>query len=183
MKTFRLAAIAVTVAALGAGSVHAQIKETQPAEFPPASYKGKQYVDSKGCVFIRAGIDGNVSWVPRVTRTRKAVCGFKPTAGTQVAAAAPAAAPAQPPVQITVDAPAAAPAAAAPAPKPRPKVVRQVAPKPKPVRRVAKKAPVRKPAPVRVEPVPTPPAAVVTAAPKGTQLASACPGASPISQQ
>lgn len=82
MKLSRAIAIAIIAGSFGvAAGVNAQSLRNvdTPNEFPPASYKGKQYVDSKGCVYIRAGIDGNVTWVPRMTRDRKVVCGYKPT--------------------------------------------------------------------------------------------------------
>ena len=50
-------ALAVADTALQAQTLRAV---RPPAEFPPASFRGKQFVDSRGCVYIRAGIDGNV---------------------------------------------------------------------------------------------------------------------------
>lgn len=83
-------ALAILVAATLAGPTTAQTlrKVTTPAENPPTSFKGKQYVDSRGCVFIRAGFGGKTTWVPRVNRQRKVYCSKRNTpslSGSQLA--------------------------------------------------------------------------------------------------
>ncbi|KRS10738.1 hypothetical protein XM53_19595 [Roseovarius atlanticus] len=163
-----------------------------PAEFPPANYTGRQYVDSRGCVFIRAGIDGDVTWVPRVTRGRKVICGFQPSLGAGTATASARPGPAQPAAQqpevITVpQQPAAAPSPApttrrvATAPK---KVVRQ-APAPKPAATTSTAA--ASPKIIRVTPSPAAaPAPAPAPAPKTRRVVQnqpACPGASAVSQR
>lgn len=129
-------AIAMVAGAFGSHPVQAQnLRDVQaPAEFPPASYKGNQYVDSQGCVYIRADIDGNITWVPRVNRQRNLLCGQTPT---RVARSAPASAPTvQAPQQITIDAPAAPAAKPSVAPTaPAPRVATALAPAPAPQRR------------------------------------------------
>lgn len=116
MHKIRLSVVLIAAMAAGAGAADAQSLRNadEPAEFPPDSYTGRQYVDSRGCVYIRAGFDGAVTWVPRVDRGRNVVCGFQPTlTGPRTlptVADAPATTPA--PVPRTV--------MAAPAPTPAP---------------------------------------------------------------
>lgn len=102
----------------------------QPAEYPPASYEGRQYVDSRGCVYIRAGIDGQVSWVPRVSREREVICDQVPTfTPAQLAAlngGGAASVPVLPGPQISNVTPVAPVAVAAPAPAPHPNVVNDI---------------------------------------------------------
>lgn len=182
MKITRIAAMAIIMGTFGAGAVQAQSFRNLPAEFPPSSYKGKQYVDSKGCVFIRAGIDGTVTWVPRVSRKRQAVCGFKPSDVGSASASAAASPAARAPVQITMND---APAAAALQPRPAParvataqRPVQQVRPAPVVTRQTALK-PVRQAAP---KPAATASAPVVKRAPVAA-APTVCAGRSALSQQ
>jgi hypothetical protein len=50
-----------------------------PAELPPKGFAGQQYVDSRGCLFVRAGPEGNETWIPRVTRDGAALCDNLPS--------------------------------------------------------------------------------------------------------
>ncbi|KIC08143.1 sporulation protein [Leisingera sp. ANG-M1] len=204
MKITRIIALAIITGTTGAAGLQAQTqRETSPpAEYPPASFKGKQYVDSRGCIYIRAGIDGNITWVPRVTRSRKQICGFAPT---KVAGATRQQQTAPPPELITLEpsqqpaqtaaakpAPAkpvparpAAPAAAAASTPPKvvttakPRRTRQTtSARPAPAAAAPKPAAAPKQV-VRVTPKPAP----APAAPAVAPAASGCEGISEISRQ
>lgn len=130
---FKIAAVAFATAL---GSFAAQADISGPSNLPPAGFKGQQFVDSRGCIFLKAGYGGQVTWVARVSRDRKPLCGFPPTFGPQpaieVAEAAPVApakpAPATPaPVAVATAKPAAAPLTA---PVVKPAAVSVAAPPP-----------------------------------------------------
>ena len=95
--------------------------DSVPAETPPSNFTGMQYVDSKGCAFIRVGFSGPARWVPSVTRQRRQVCGLPPSMSanerTQVAVSQASASAT--PVEITFDDPVVASTPRAAAPKPR----------------------------------------------------------------
>lgn len=70
---------AVLCVLLAASSIADAREVMRPAETPPASFAGQQYVDSAGCLFLRAGSNGETVWVPRVARDGGVLCGFPPS--------------------------------------------------------------------------------------------------------
>lgn len=82
----------------------------RPAELPPADYAGQQYVDSRGCLFMRAGPQGNEMWLPRVTRDGVPLCG-NPPSGNRVPVAGEAGAGEAGALVVAAPGPAAVPAA------------------------------------------------------------------------
>lgn len=82
---FRVVSFALCASFCGAAFAPTQAvaEIAGPANTPPPAFKGQQFVDNRGCVFMRAGYGGQTTWVARVTRDRKAMCGYPPTFGQQ----------------------------------------------------------------------------------------------------
>lgn len=156
MQVSRVVSAAIVAAAMAGIPAGAQGLDG-PKEPPPAGFTGNQYVDSAGCVFIRAGVGGQTTWVARVNRDRKLVCGYEPTVAPESATAeaeAGEAIPAEPvatagvsvaETEVPLPVPAAMPAQAAkpiPAAKPAPVRRRAAVPLAKGPVRLVRAAPV-----------------------------------------
>lgn len=128
-------------AAILAASTFVSVAHAQgrpPAELPPAGFAGEQYIDSRGCLYIRAGHGGQVNWVSRIDRGRRAICGQTPSLSTMAAARRDLGAPdaaqyVPPPVTYGAPTPLAPVARRAAAPAP----VAVQAPAPQPTRQMA----------------------------------------------
>jgi len=106
------AVLAVCVLALSVQPISAQSIRAigGPAERPPADFLGQQYVDSRGCVFMRAGLSGKTTWVARIGQDRKPICNDVSMAEAAARLAVPEAASETLPETVAMKQPSAKPA-------------------------------------------------------------------------
>lgn len=84
----RWSAVLATIAlVVSAGSGAALTPAAGPAETPAATYSADTYVDSRGCLFQRASVNGSTVWVPRLGPDRTQRCGLAPSAAPMADAA------------------------------------------------------------------------------------------------
>lgn len=55
------------------------LAQSQPAELPPEGFDGREFVDSKGCLFQRAAVSGTTVWVARTDAENVPICAMEPT--------------------------------------------------------------------------------------------------------
>lgn len=157
LRKFVTAAVLAAVSGITVSHAQTVSQIGGPKELPPAGFKGQMYVDSRGCVFLRAGLNGTANWVPRVSRNRKALCGYPPTLAAM-------AKPVEVATPAEMAAPPAAVASAAPAPRAAGKPLNTVASLTTPPAIRATTARPVDPALARVQPAQiVPPAAVMMA--------------------
>lgn len=101
MKLVRILSLAVLTCTATSGLALAQglRSPSPPAELPPTGYAANQFVDSRGCVYVRVGMGGLANWVPRLTQQRRHICNAQPT-DMQAAAASARASGVPEPVQL-----------------------------------------------------------------------------------
>lgn len=77
----RPSVVALCLLLAGAGAVEAQTRRPSmlPAETPPTDFAETQYVDSRGCAFVRAALNGQVTWLPQFDEERQQLCGLEPS--------------------------------------------------------------------------------------------------------
>lgn len=96
--------LAVNAFLMSIGAALAQ-GASAPAELPPDGYSDRAFVDSQGCAFSRAEMDGTVEWVARLDAARQPICDETPTfarAGQAIVVTKPVAVSVSPsPVRVT----------------------------------------------------------------------------------
>ncbi len=105
---------AIGMSVMLVSGAYAQSSGSAPAETPPEGFEGREFVDSRGCVFMRSTFGGAVTWVPRFGPDRQIICGQEPSIAAVTEQAPPDPAPAAASASVQPVAPP-APAVAAPA--------------------------------------------------------------------
>lgn len=73
--------VAAVLVLSSAGLAQAQTRRPSmlPAELPPSDFDAAEFVDSRGCAFVRAALNGETTWLPLFDDDRQQVCGLTPT--------------------------------------------------------------------------------------------------------
>ena len=111
-KVFTTAVCAIVLSTTCAGA-QGLARLGGPANLPAAGFTGQQFVDNRGCLFLRAGFGATVNWVPRVDRQHRPLCGYPPTFGAAVVVAVEADVAPDPQMRVTAPVVAAKPVVAA----------------------------------------------------------------------